>query len=220
VLANYWSTLLNIIYPPKCPYCKTLVKEHGAWCSRCLADILSTREINVMEHHLKYLTSCRSVCEYTGGLKRIIHDMKFRKQKRYAIYLRWLLNNSRKPNYFSVIDYVVPVPLHADRLQERGYNQAEIIFKQWSEKANLVWIPDLLVRCKYTIPQWELTLSERRKNIKGAFLITRPEIVKDKNILLVDDIVTTGITLDECAKMLKKAGAASVHGFSVASGAK
>jgi ComF family protein len=218
--ASFWNTLLNIIYPPKCPYCKTLVQEHGAWCSRCLADILAVREINVMEHRLKYLTSCRAICEYTGGLKRIIHDMKFRRQKRHAIYLKWLLVNSKHPAYFATIDYVVPVPLHADRLQERGYNQTEIIFKDWSKKAKLVWLPDLLVRGKHTIPQWELTLSERRENIKGAFLITRPEVVKDKNILLVDDIVTTGITLDECAKILKKAGAAYVYGFSVASGAR
>jgi len=197
ILTNYWRTLLNIIYPPKCPYCKTLVEEHGAWCSRCLADILSVREINVMEHRLKYLTSCRAVCEYTGGLKRIIHDMKFRQQRRHAIYLRWLLASSKKPAYFSAIDYVIPVPLHTDRLKERGYNQAELIFKDWSKKEKLVWLPNLLVRDKHTIPQWELTLSERRANIKGAFIITRPEMVKDKNILLVDDIVTTGITMNE-----------------------
>lgn len=148
----------------------------------------------------------------------MIHDMKFRRQKRYGIHLRWLLANSRLA--FSGIDYVVPIPLHTDRLKERGYNQAEIIFKDWSKKQELVWQPNLLRRDKHTIPQWKLTLAERKANIKGAFLITRPELVKDKNILLVDDIVTTGITLDECAKVLKKAGAASVYGFSVASGAR
>ena len=220
MLTSYWSTFLNIIYPPKCPACKALVQEHGAWCSRCLAEILAVRDINLIEHHLKYLTSCRAVCEYTGGLKRIIHDMKFRQQRRYAIYLAWLLAGSKRPAYFSAIDCVVPVPLHADRLKERSYNQTEAIFKGWSKKEKLLWLPDVLVRTKHTIPQWKLTLSERRTNIKGAFLITRPQVVKDKNILLVDDIITTGITLDECAKVLKKAGAASVHGFSVASGAR
>ncbi|MDF2635280.1 MAG: phosphoribosyltransferase [Pelosinus sp.] len=220
MLTDCWTAFLNILYPPKCPYCKILVQEHGAWCHSCLSVILAVRELNIMEHRLKSLDSCRVVCEYTGGLKRIIHDMKFRKQKKYGIHLSWLLGNSKLPHYFSTIDYVIPVPLHAERLQERGYNQTEVIFKKWSRKEKLFWAPDLLVRNKHTIPQWELTLSKRKENIKGAFLLTRPEVVKDKNILLVDDIITTGITLDECAKMLKKSGAASVHGLAVASGAR
>jgi ComF family protein len=220
MISKYWNVLLNILYPPKCPYCKTLIEQHGAWCPSCLSTILAVREINVMEHRLKSLNSCRVVCEYTGGLKRIIHDMKFRRQKKYGIYLIWLLTNSKLPHDLSIIDYVIPVPLHTDRLQERGYNQTEVIFKEWSRKQKLLWAPDLLVRDKHTIPQWELTLAKRRENIKGAFLITRPEMVKDKHILLVDDIITTGITLDECAKVLKKSGAASVHGLAVASGAR
>lgn len=220
MISNFWNTFLNILYPPKCPYCKTLVQEHGAWCFSCLSTILAVREINVIEHRLKSLNSCQAVCEYTGGLKRIIHDIKFRQQKKYAIHLNWLLTNSKRPHLFSTIDYVIPVPLHADRLQERGYNQTEIIFKEWSKIEKIVWVPDLLVRDKHTIPQWELTLTQRKENIKGAFLITRPDVVKGKNILLVDDIITTGITLDECAKVLKKSGAASVHGLAVASGSR
>lgn len=211
---------MDIIYPPKCPYCKTLVQEHGAWCQPCLAGILAVRDINVMEHHLKYLSACRAVCEYTGGLKRIIHDMKFRQQKRYAIHLKWLLMSSKLPDYLSQIDYVVPVPLHAERLKERGYNQTELIFKDWAKGQRLLWMPDLLVREKHTIPQWELTLTDRKQNIKGAFTMTHPERIKNQNILLVDDIVTTGITLDECAKVMKKAGATSVYALTIASGAR
>ncbi|AIF53666.1 ComF family protein [Pelosinus sp. UFO1] len=211
---------MDIIYPPKCPYCKTLVQEHGAWCQQCLAGILSVRDINVIEHRLKYLTACRAVCEYTGGLKRIIHDMKFRQQKKYVIHLKWLLISCKLTDYLSQIDYVVPVPLHADRLKERGYNQTELIFKDWSKEQNLFWMPDLLIREKHTIPQWELTSTDRKQNIKGAFITTRPDRIENQNILLVDDIVTTGITLDECAKVMKKAGAASVYALTIASGAR
>ncbi|AJQ26064.1 ComF family protein [Pelosinus fermentans] len=220
MISSYWKTFLNILYPPKCPYCKTLVQEHGAWCSSCLSAIFAVREINVLEHRLKALDSCRVVCEYTGGLKRIIHDMKFRQQKKYGIHLNWLLTNSKLAHTFSTIEYVIPVPLHTARLRERGYNQTEVIFKKWSKKENLQWMPELLVRGKHTIPQWELTLAKRKENLKGAFVITRPLLVKDKHILLVDDIITTGITLDECAKVLKESGAASVHGLAIASGAR
>jgi len=216
----YWTAFLDIIYPPKCPACKTSVGEQGAWCPVCLAQILSLRQINMAEHHLTALDSCRVVCEYTGGLKRLIHDMKFRQQERYAIYLSWLIQQYITGEAFPPIDYAIPIPLHAERLQERGYNQAEAIFKDWARAANIPWRTDVLQRTRYTIPQWELDMRSRKQNIAGAFVISRPEMVHNKHIMIVDDIITTGITLDECAKVLKKAGAASVHGLTVASGAR
>jgi predicted amidophosphoribosyltransferase len=79
---------------------------------------------------------------------------------------------------------------------------------------------EALARTRHTEPQWELNLTERRKNIKGAFAVTRPELVKGKYILLVDDIFTSGTTMDECAKVLKKAGAVTVKGLALASGAR
>ncbi|MBP2628686.1 MAG: phosphoribosyltransferase [Firmicutes bacterium] len=220
MFGNYWTAFLDIIYPPKCPACKTSVSAQGAWCQACLAKILSVRQINMAEHHLTALDSCRVVCEYTGGLKRLIHDMKFRQQQQYAIYLRWLIEQNIDIKYLPHIDYVIPIPLHAARLKERGYNQAEAIFKDWALAGKMPWIEDVLERTRHTIPQWELNIMERKQNIKGAFLIGRPEMVKNKHIMVVDDIITTGITLDECAKVIKKAGAASVHGLAVASGAR
>lgn len=174
----------------------------------------------MLEHHLTSLNSCHVVCEYTGGLKRLIHDMKFRHEKSYAIYLRWLIQHHMDIKKIPPIDYVIPVPLHTKRLQERGYNQAEAIFKDWALVGKMRWRVDILARTRYTIPQWELNIMERKQNITGAFVVERPEMVNNKHIILVDDIITTGITLDECAKVLKKAGAASVHGLAIASGAR
>lgn len=220
MFGNCWTAVLDFLYPPKCPTCKTPVREQGAWCQTCLAKILSVRQINMLEHHLIHLDSCRVVCEYTGGLKRIIHDMKFRQQQRYAVHLRWLIQQHIRADDFPPIDYVIPIPLHADRLKERGYNQTAVIFKEWAIKGKMPWLTDLLQRTRHTIPQWELNIKSRKQNIKGVFVVEKPEIIKDKHILIVDDIITTGITLDECAKVLKKAGAASVHGLAVASGAR
>ena len=220
MFANCWTAVLDIIYPPKCPVCKTPVGAQGVWCQICLAKILSVRQINMSEHNLTHLDSCTVVCEYTGGLKRIIHDMKFRQQQRYAICLSWLIQQHISTEDFPHIDYVIPIPLHEKRLKERGYNQAEAIFKDWAIKGKMSWTIDILQRARYTIPQWELNITERKQNITGAFVIRRPEIVKNKHIIVVDDIITTGITLDECAKVLKEAGAASVHGLAVASGSR
>ena len=146
--------------------------------------------------------------------------MKFRQQLKYGIYLRWLIQKNINIEDFRQIDYVMPIPLHTERLRERGYNQAEAIFKDWALEGKMPWRADILERTRHTIPQWELKFAERKANIKGAFVIRQPEMVKDKHIIIVDDIITTGITLDECARVLKKTGAASVHGLTVASGAR
>jgi len=219
MIRKYWNVFLDLVYPPKCPACKGAVYEQGAWCQACLGEILSVRKINVREHKLAFLDSCQVLCEYTGGLKRIIHDMKFRQQKRYAVHLQWLLRQSIKASEFSSNSYVVPVPLHEERLKERGFNQTEAVFKGWAMEAKLPWMPRLLERSRDTLPQWELNLAERKQNMREAFGVKDGETIKNKNIILVDDIITTGITLDECAKVLKKAGAASVQGLTIASGA-
>lgn len=219
MFGQWWKAILDLIYPPKCPVCRRSVNAHGEWCSRCLADVLAVREINLLEHHLRYLDSCRAVCEYNAGVKRLIHDMKYRGAGKHAVYLNWLLDKVQVAARLASIDIAVPVPLHADRLIERGYNQTELIFKPWAERCRITWQNHCLVRTRSTVPQWELTLAERRANIKGAFQATRPEYIYGKHILLVDDIFTTGTTMEECAKVLKKAGAQSVHGLALASGA-
>ncbi len=219
MLKDWWTALLDIIYPPKCPVCRINVTVHGSWCPKCLAIVFVPREINLAGHHLKALDSCRVVCEYAGGVRRLIHDMKFREAGHYAAYLTWLVDRGVDPKAFSGIDLVIPVPLHARRLAERGYNQTERIFGKWAEQQGLNWADNVLVRVRPTMPQWELQLSARRKNIKGAFGIMRPEAIKGKNILLVDDIFTSGTTMEECARQLKQAGAVRVDGLALASGA-
>ena len=218
-MTSYWTAFLDFIYPPKCPACKGQVREQGAWCHACLPQILAPRKVNLLKHGLKDLDSCQVVCQYTGVLKRLIHDMKFRQQEKYAIYLRWLLQQNMTGDEFTSLHYVIPVPLHKKRLRERGYNQAEAIFKNWARESKFSWRPELLQRNRYTIPQWELNLSERKANMKDAFFISRPEMIKNQKIILVDDILTTGVTLEECAKVLKQAGAKSVQGLVIASGA-
>lgn len=220
-MKSWLTALLDIIYPPKCPACAAPVVEHGAWCSKCLESIFAVRELSMPGHHLTYLDKCLAVCDYTGGIKRLLHDMKFRRADKFARHLTWILaqKSSFLAEEIKKADMVLPVPLHKDRLAERSYNQTALIFKPWSEKNGLYWLEKVLVRQRATLPQWELNLAERRKNIKGAFCITRPELIRGKRILLVDDIFTSGVTLDECAKQLKKAGAVHVTALVLASGA-
>ena len=113
-------------------------------------------------------------------------------------------------------DLVVPVPLHPERRRERGYNQAELIARPLAKRLNLRLDPRLLVRTKPRPPQLVLSRSEHWKSVRGAYATREGGKVDNLRILLVDDVLTTGATLDACARVLKKAGAAAVLGLTVA----
>jgi len=105
---------------------------------------------------------------------------------------------------------IVPVPLHIKKLRQRGFNQSAILARALKKKWRIPLNYFLLKRAKFTLTQTGLDKKEREKNIKGAFEVTSAKDVKDKNIILVDDVYTTGATVNECAKTLRKAGAKDV----------
>jgi ComF family protein len=121
-------------------------------------------------------------------------------------------------------DFIVPVPLHVKRFRIRGFNQAYLLIKDWHELSRFTCreIPDpkisrdILVRSRWTEPQTGLDRKERMSNIKNAFTITDKRVVKGKRILLVDDVYTTGATVNECAKTFLKSGAQSVDVLTLA----
>lgn len=215
MLGDWWDALLDLVFPPKCPLCRREVDKHGTLCFKCLATVLFPRRLNVAVRRLAALDGCWVLCEYTAGVRLLIHNMKFRQADNLAVHFKTLLAERVGAEMPGSVDAVIPVPLHASRLAERGYNQNELIFRRWAVERGWVW-QDALERVRATSPQWELEPVRRRQNVKGAFKVTRPDWIKGKNILLVDDIVTTGATLNECAKMLKKSGAATVTGLALA----
>lgn len=218
MLTAWWAALLDLIFPQRCPACRQWT-EGPLWCHECLAQLARPTQVSLKLHKLKWLDECLTVTDYTGAVQRLIRDMKFRRMTRQAPKLGQLLAYAIPTDRYFEADVIVPVPLHADRLQERGFNQTELIFSQWAEKQKLIWT-DALTRTRATEPQWELNLKERQANIKGAFRVTRPELIAGKHILLVDDIFTTGLTMNECARVLKQAGAITVKGLALASGAR
>ncbi|MDF2571192.1 MAG: comF: comF family protein [Sporomusa sp.] len=218
MLKDWLEAMLSLLFPQRCPACRKWADNHG-WCQDCLTRIGKASQVALAVHKLTWLDECVSVADYTGSVQRLIRDMKFRRVTKHAKRLNQLLDYAITPDRYQRIDAVVPVPLHVDRLKERGFNQTILIFKPWVVQQGFVWL-DVLERTRVTTPQWELTLKERRKNSRGAFSVTRPELVVGKSILLVDDIFTSGITMDECAKMLKRAGAVEVKGLALASGAR
>ena len=111
---------------------------------------------------------------------------------------------------FSEYSLLLPVPLHIKRLRDRGFNQSLLLAKEMGKKYKLPVNFSLLKRCKFTLTQTGLNKAEREKNIKGAFVVTDKKKVAGENIILIDDVYTTGATINECAKVLLKAGAQKV----------
>lgn len=105
------------------------------------------------------------------------------------------------------LDFIVPVPLHKSRQREREFNQAELLAQQIAGEFNKKIASDILIRSKATKTQTELTPEARRKNVEMSFLVTKPDLIKNTNLLLIDDVLTTGSTSNEAAKSLKEAGA-------------
>ena len=218
MLKQWGSFLLDLLFPPRCPICRSGVNTHGAWCDICLSAAWAPRWLDLASHGLTALDDCYTLCNYTAGIQRLIRSMKFRRERRYGRHINWLLNQAQLDCLSSFAE-VIPVPLSAERLAARGYNQTEVMFRPWAQDHSFIW-HDALVRIKTTAPQWELTLGQRRSNIKGAFAVTRHTGLSGKHILLVDDIFTSGTTMEECSQVLKQAGSSRVTGLVIASGAK
>lgn len=215
MLKDWWTALLALLFPQRCPGCHEWADGAG-WCTVCLAQIARPHQVALGLHKLRWLDECLTVTGYTGPVQRLIRDMKFRHMTRQAAKLSQLLDYVITGGRYADIEVIVPVPLHTERIQERGFNQTALIFRPWSVRQKLIWV-EALARTRATVPQWKLNLKERRQNIKGAFAVTRPEFIAGKRILLVDDIFTSGLTMEECAKVLKKAGAVTVKGLALAS---
>lgn len=105
------------------------------------------------------------------------------------------------------IDLLLPVPLHIKRLRQRGFNQAQLVNKKWAAREGIPLDGFILSRNRWTEPQTSLARAERRRNVRGAFSLRNPDKAKGQRILVVDDVFTTGATVNECARVLMKAGA-------------
>ena len=153
-----------------------------------------------------------SLGPYEGPLGEVVRTLKFRRRRELTKPLAQLLAETlRRQDFTQHIDLIVPVPIHWRRRFGRGFNQSELIAEHLGRFLRLPVTKRNLRRIRHTKPQTKLSRSERLKNPRGAFRVRRPGDVKGKNVLLVDDVMTTGGTMTECARELRKADAKAVY---------
>jgi ComF family protein len=209
--------LLDLIFPVFCLACK----KEGEWlCQSCLKKIEFKKPYASREKD-SCLDNLIVVAEYQNELvKRMIHLLKYNFAYDLKSAVRSLLT------YFIIINkinfpaqtLIIPVPLHKKRLRWRGFNQAQIISEELAKISNISVSVDNLCRIKYTQPQVTLAAKARKNNMIGAFSLNNPLEISGKSVILIDDVYTTGSTVNEAAKVLKKAGAKEVIGFVIARG--
>lgn len=200
------NSVKDILFPVRCPYCETVIHKTEYACEDCKKKFPSPAIIKYAVGGYK----CTSPFPYDGIFKKAVKRFKFGNKGGYAKQLAFPIVQSILESYQCVnFDLITCVPMHKKRLVQRGYNQAELLAK---ECANIMNIPycDTLEKFKENREQHSIKASERAKNVKGVYRITDKELVNGKNILIIDDIITTGNTLGECAKILMKQGCKSV----------
>lgn len=229
---------LQLLYPYRCPICdripdgrdlseyicpgckRKLIYINDSYCMKCGKPLDAEYE--------EYCSDCqrrshafdrgRSLLSYQGEVRNSLYRFKYGNKRSYAFFYgneiskclgSWIR--------FCGIDYLVPIPIHKKRKRRRGYNQAEVLARVIAGNLSVPLLSPGLVRVKNTSPQKKLDVSERRKNLAGAFRCCNGNI-RGKTILIVDDIYTTGATADAAAKVLKAAGADKVYVISIGIG--
>jgi ComF family protein len=215
--ANHY--LSDLLFPPRCINCDT---PAGWLCSDCLKAIpLLAGEIcfhcgtpktstaifcrQCQQHPLQYLSGIRAAALFENNpLRNAIHFLKYRNHKAVAAVLAQILQ-AAYVRFTLTADVIVPVPLHSSRFKERGYNQCELLANELGKLLNMPVNTTTLYRARPTKTQMKLTAAERHQNMHNAFAC-RDQQLAGKTILLIDDVCTTGSTLDACAASLQQSG--------------
>ena len=226
----------DILFPPRCPICEKIVSKLGIACEECkrVLPYVKTPRCkkcgkSISNVEKEYCADCakrsysykegKAVWDYDKKMAASIARFKYKSKAEYAAfyaeemahqYGEWLIREG--------IEALLPVPIHKAKRNIRGYNQAELIAVQLGEKTGLPVIPSGLLRIKDTKPQKELTPGERARNLKQAFRANEASLFGIKKIALLDDIYTTGSTIDACAKVLVASGVEEVYFLSVCIG--
>ncbi|MGB7574716.1 MAG: ComF family protein [Thermodesulfobacteriota bacterium] len=234
---RFRSTVFQFFLPPQCPCCERFSEEgKQGFCSNCLSQIrwieppfcsicgipfisreVETHPCGACVTHRKYFTIARALGAFEGSLQEAIHRWKY-EGKTYLtpFFASWMAEGLNRYWEPGSLDLLIPVPLHTRRLRERGFNQALLLVKDLSRRTGIPYRKTILQKKKSTIPQVNLGRAEREKGLRGTFHVIGKEELSGLSVLLIDDVYTTGATVNECSKVLLKGGAERVDVLTLA----
>ncbi len=239
-LRNYYHTVLDLFYPRTCFNCNCNLNDSGevylchtckeqipyvkdTYCTRCgatqgpYATAKEDEGCSRCKGKKFYFDTVTPITHFDGVTKALIHKFKYAKLR----FLCQTLNEiaTTRPHLKTIVqevDIIVPVPLHWIKKFHRGFNQSELLSRGIQNHFSKPVSVRNLCRIRNTVSQTYLSKTKRRENVHNAFKVKRPGLFAGKSILLVDDVLTTGVTASECARKLKEAGAERVHLFVLA----
>ena len=200
--------ILNLIYPPKCPFCGHILDQGEVdLCFACQRTLPWTEGQNPT---VDFCDVSLSPLKYRDGVRKAVHRYKFNYGKMHSRYLGELMAQCLHDRWSEPVDLVVWVPLSDKHRRKRGYDQAELLARRVGELAEIP-VVGALEKVRETATQSTLEKpSERRANVLGAYRVREGAELKGKRVVLVDDVVTSGATLAECAACLRMAGAQNI----------
>ncbi len=214
---GFWAAFLAVFFPHRCMFCGKPVAYDAFHCEACAPKL-----IPFDEHPKLYETSpfahcdiIRSVYRYDKMTKQAVFRLKFNGDKTVAKPMAACMSHVVKRYYThhpaqKRPDFVIPVPMYPAQERKRGYNQSVLLAKQIAKECGIPCKTEVLCKIHKTQKQHDISFRARKDNLIDAFYVPMPALVKDRCILLVDDVCTSGSTFEECARMLKNAGAKQV----------
>jgi len=220
------NQLFDFFLPRFCPACNNALSASEYFvCEKCIANIkLADADLIKNEYERKFsgnkiITNFHSlfVFEKDKEFQSIVHSIKYKENFRLAVFLGKFVGQKLNEIIKSWSpDLLLPIPLHHLKKAERGYNQSFYLAKGISFVSGIPVKQNIIKRKRFTPSQTQLNLEQRKENVERAFSINKKNLLNDKNIILIDDVITTGSTISECGKILKEAGAKKVYAITSA----
>lgn len=222
-----FTHLLRLIYPKLCVVCGTnLMRGENEICIGCIVKMPRTnmhlQKDNAVEKRFWGKVNVQRASSFFyfekgSNYQRILHSLKYKNNKEIGYIMgTYAASELLSNDYFSDVDIILPVPLHPNKLQKRGYNQSECICQGLSEILRIPYSTEYLIRTQENTTQTKKSVFDRHTNTKGIFSVIKPEELEGKHLLIVDDVLTTGATIEGCISELEKIRDVSVSVFTLA----
>ena len=208
--------VINLIYPNVCGICDKLCDDDI--CKKCEIKLNNISKIKIDRYTNKYFKKHLYIFKYEGIIKERLINYKFNERNYiYKAFVKFMLKNKKICDFLKNYDIIIPVPIHTKRRMERGYNQSALIAKAISKKIPQIdYLEDVLIKKINNKPQSTKNKSERKNNVIAAYYMKNKEKINNKKILLLDDIYTTGNTVNECCKILQSANPKCIDVITIA----